>query len=138
MCPQAASGCSVPMYNALELKSRRFRQHIAFYRNPRKGTHGGRQRGHPEASSRMRQLIPPIPRKPFRRLVSSKRSSRPRRREVVRRAEAIGEADPLIAAHPLTLGLTLVTNNERQARSLKQIECTDRRQLQMIVRPGRT
>jgi hypothetical protein len=60
VCPQAASGCAVPMYNALELKSRRFRQHIAFYRNPRKGTHSGRQRGHPEASSRMRQLIPPI------------------------------------------------------------------------------
>jgi len=42
VCPQAASGCAVPMNNALELKSRRFRQHIAFYSNPRKGTHGGR------------------------------------------------------------------------------------------------
>ena len=28
MCPQAASGCAVPMYNALELKSRRFSELI--------------------------------------------------------------------------------------------------------------
>ena len=60
VCPKAAFGCGIPVYNASELRRRRCRRHITFYRNLRKGTHGGRRRSDPEASHRMRQLIPPI------------------------------------------------------------------------------
>ncbi len=44
----------------LELRRRPCGRHIALNRNPRKGTRGGRRRSDPEASPRMRQLIPTI------------------------------------------------------------------------------
>ena len=44
----------------LELRRRRCRRHIALFRKPKKGTRGGRRRSAPEASPRMRQLIPTI------------------------------------------------------------------------------
>jgi len=58
--PESASGCAVPVYNASRIERRRCRRDMALYRNPRKGTRGGQRRSDPEASARMRQLVPTI------------------------------------------------------------------------------
>jgi tRNA(fMet)-specific endonuclease VapC len=43
------------------------------------------------------------------------------RAELERKGSAIGAYDLLIAAHALTLGLTLVTNNARELRRVPQL-----------------
>lgn len=85
--------------------------------------YGVRKRGSPRLTERVEQVLSRIPVLPYDEQAS--RSYGTLRNELEQKGQPIGWADLFIAAHALSLGLTLVTHNVREFSRVESLKIED-------------